>query len=194
MKNQHWLRNVCCLLFIVAIALTGCKKQVAATVPPVTPIQPAAPPPASPTITLRAAPLSIDRGQATSLQWDAKYATSVRIEPELGDVQNQGSRAVNQSSSTTYTATATGTGRTASDSARITVRIPAPPPVERPQPRPTPAVSMDELFKQNVQVVYFDYDKADIRPDQVQRLQAGAAWLKTHPGLKFTIEGHCDDR
>jgi peptidoglycan-associated lipoprotein len=194
MKNQRWLRNVCYLLFIVAAALTGCKKHVAATPPPTTPIQPAAPAPASPTITLRATTLSIDRGQGTSLQWEAKNATSVRIDPELGDVQNQGSRAVSPSSSVTYTATATGPGGTATDSARITVRIPAPPPADRPQPRPAPTVSMDELFKQNVQVVYFDYDKADIRPDQIQRLQAGAAWLKTHPGLRFTIEGHCDDR
>jgi peptidoglycan-associated lipoprotein len=45
-----------------------------------------------------------------------------------------------------------------------------------------------------VQTIYFDYDKADIRPDQVARLQANASWLREHRGLKFTIEGNCDER
>jgi peptidoglycan-associated lipoprotein len=53
---------------------------------------------------------------------------------------------------------------------------------------------MDELFRQNVQTIYFDYDKADIRPDQISRLEANASWLKQHRDLKFTIEGHCDER
>jgi len=45
-----------------------------------------------------------------------------------------------------------------------------------------------------VQTIYFDYDKADIRPDQVSQLEANASWLKQNRGVKFTIEGHCDDR
>jgi peptidoglycan-associated lipoprotein len=53
---------------------------------------------------------------------------------------------------------------------------------------------MADLFRQNVEMVHFDYDKADIRPDQIARLQNDAAWLKQHPGVKFTVEGHCDDR
>jgi peptidoglycan-associated lipoprotein len=170
----------------------GCKKHVAAA-PPVAPVQPAPPAPA-PTITLRATPASIDRGQPTSLQWEARNATSVRIEPELGTVQSQGSRSLNPSSSITYTATATGPGGSASDSARITVRIPAAAAVTPTQPRPEPAVNMSELFRQNVQPIYFDYDKAEVRPDQIARLQADASWLKGHRGLKFTIEGDCDER
>jgi peptidoglycan-associated lipoprotein len=193
LRNQHWLRILSCLLFISVVALTGCKKHVVAAATPAPPPQPAPPPPA-PTITLRAAPASIDRGQATSLQWEAKNASSVRIEPELGTVQNQGSRSVNPGSSVTYTATATGPGGSASDSTRITVRVPAAAAPASPTPRPQPAVSTDELFRQNVQVIYFDYDKADIRPDQVSRLQANATWLKSHRGLKFTIDGNCDDR
>src|SRR5215467_11684265 len=101
----------------------GCKKHVAAAATPAPPPQPAPPPPA-PTIILRATLVSIDRGQAISLQWEAKNASSVRIEPELGTVQNQGSRSVNPGSSVTYTATATGPGGSATDSARITVRVP----------------------------------------------------------------------
>ena len=53
---------------------------------------------------------------------------------------------------------------------------------------------MDEMFRQNVQTIYFDFDKSDIRPDQVPRVEADASWLKDHRGLKFRIEGHCDER
>jgi len=192
MKRQKYFRSACCLLFVAALASTGCKKHVAAATPATPPVQPAAPEPA-PTITLRAAPGAIDRGQSTSLEWQATNATSVRIEPELGSVQSQGSRSVSPSSSVTYTAMAIGPGGSASDSARITVRIPpAAPPA--PAPRAEPRVSVDDLFRQNMQTVYFDYDKADIRPDQVRSLQSDASWLKSHPGLKFTIEAGCDDR
>ena len=53
---------------------------------------------------------------------------------------------------------------------------------------------MDELFNQNIQPIYFDYDKADIRTDQVSRIEANVTWLKEHPNVRFTIEGHCDER
>jgi peptidoglycan-associated lipoprotein len=193
MRSQHWFRIGCCLLFIAAVTLTGCKKHVAAAPATTPPVQPAPAPPA-PTITLRAAPASIDRGQATSLQWEARNASSVRIEPELGNVQNQGTRSVNPSSSVTYTATATGPGGSAADSARVTVRVPATAAPTRPEPRVDARVSVEELFRQNMKTIYFDYDKAEIRPDQVAPLQADAAWLKGQSALKFTIEGNCDER
>jgi peptidoglycan-associated lipoprotein len=60
--------------------------------------------------------------------------------------------------------------------------------------RPTADVSIDALFRQNVQPVYFDYDKAEIRPDQIQRLRANALWFNSHRDMTFTIEGHSDER
>ena len=42
--------------------------------------------------------------------------------------------------------------------------------------------------------VFYDYDKSDIRDDQVPVLQANAAWLKSHPQYKLLVEGHCDER
>jgi peptidoglycan-associated lipoprotein len=192
MRHQQWFRSISLVFLMVSVVLIGCKKNVAAT-PPAPSVQPAVPAPA-PTITLRATPAAIDRGQPTSLQWEARNATSVHIEPELGNVQNQGSRSVSPSSSVTYTATATGPGGSAADSARITVRIPAAAAAAPPQPRPEAAVSVSDLFRQNMQPIYFDYDKAEVRPDQISRLQADAFWLKSHLGLKFTIEGNCDER
>ena len=195
MKNPHWLRVVCYLFLITVVSLTGCKKKVAAAAPatPAPAAQPTARPPA-PTITLRATSAAIDRGQTTSLQWDAKNAGAVTIQPEVGSVQSTGTRSVTPTSSVTYTATATGPGGSASDSARITVNVPAASAPARPAPRPDVKVSADELLRQNVQTIYFDYDKAEVRPDQVSRLEADASWLKQQRNLKFTVEGHCDER
>jgi len=192
MRIKYWFR-IASFLFLLCIAVAGCKKNVAAA-PPAPPVQPAPPPPA-PAITLRASPVAVDRGQSVGLQWEAKNASSVRIEPELGAVQIQGSRLVNPASSVTYTATATGPGGTASDSARITVRVP--PPAATPattNPRPAPNVSVADLFARNVQTIYFDYDQSNIRPDQISRLDSDAAWLKEHRDARFTVEGHSDER
>ena len=194
MRNQDKIKLLCLLLLVAASIAAGCKKNVAAAPPPPPPVQPTPPSPPAPAITLRAAPATIDRGQATSLQWEAKNAASVRIQPDVGNVQSQGSRSVSPTSSVTYTATATGPGGSASDTARITVRVPAAAATTRPEPRPDTRVSLEELFRQNIQTIYFSYDQSDIRPDQVSRLEGNVSWLKQHPGVKFTIEGHCDER
>jgi peptidoglycan-associated lipoprotein len=181
------------LLFFTLIAL-GCHKTPAQ--PPTPPPPAAAPPPAAPapTITLRAQPTTIDRGGSTTLQWDAKNATSVSIAPGVGDVAVTGNRSVSPTSTVTYTATAMGPGGNATDVARITVNTPAPAENSTPPPRNTPNVAMSELFSQNVKTIYFDYDKSDIRPDQVSNLQSNANWLKSNQNARFTIEGHCDER
>jgi peptidoglycan-associated lipoprotein len=187
------IQKVSIVVAIGFASVTGCKKHVAAAAPTSTPAPaPAAAP--APTITLRATPATLDRGQVATLQWDAKNASSVQIQPALGTVTSTGTRSVNPTSSVTYTATATGPGGTASDSARVTVRVPAAPAATRNDTRPTPNVSLTDLFRQNIQTIYFDYDQAEIRPDQVSRLQSDAAWLKEHPGVKFVVEGNCDDR
>jgi peptidoglycan-associated lipoprotein len=179
-------------LILGALLLTSCHKKVAATTTPPPPPPPPAPAAPAPTITLRANPGTINSGGSTNLQWTAQNATAVRIEPGIGDVNANGNRQVSPTSSVTYTATATGPGGTASDTARITVNAAAPPP---PAPvKTTPNVSIDQLFSSNVQTIYFDYDKSEIRPDQMARLQSNATWLKQNPSVHFTVEGNCDDR
>lgn len=42
--------------------------------------------------------------------------------------------------------------------------------------------------------IFFDFDKSDIRGDQVSILEKQAAWLKQFPGVTVVIEGHCDER
>ena len=49
-------------------------------------------------------------------------------------------------------------------------------------------------FTENVRDVYFDYDKSDVRDDQKSTLADAASFLKTNSSVKFSIEGHCDER
>jgi peptidoglycan-associated lipoprotein len=85
--------------------------------------------------------------------------------------------------------TATGPGGTADASARVTVTPPPPPP-----PPPPPQPTLDELFTRGVRDSYFDYDRADIRPDAREALSQTAQFLRSNPQVRVTIEGHCDER
>ena len=171
--------------FAVVVFAFGCKHPPKA--PPPQPAAPA-PAPARPTVTLQASPTSINKGDSSTLSWNSTDATQLTIEPEIGAVTAQGSTKVSPSDSTTYTITATGPGGSASATATVTVNAPPPPP-------PPPAgPTDDELFLREVRDAYFDYDKADIRPDARQALSKTADFLKNYTRFKVTIEGHCDER
>jgi len=181
-------------LFCLTFLALGCHKKVAVTTPPPPPSAPPPPAAPAPTITLRAQPSTIDRGASTTLQWEARNAATVTITPAVGDVAVTGNRSVSPTSSVSYQATATGPGGSASDVARVTVNIPpAPPSAAPPSPR-APDVTTSELFQRNVKDIYFDYDKADIKPESVSVLIGNATWLKANGNIRFTIEGHCDER
>lgn len=193
MAVQHRHLRVVFLITLLSVVLfASCSKKVA-TAPP--PPPPAAPPPPAPqpTVTLRATPTTVERGAAVALQWETTNAGSVRIEPGIGDVATTGNRSVSPTSSVTYTATATGPGGTASDTARITVNVAAAPPPVPPTPR-EPVVDASAIFDKNVKTIYFDYDKSEIRPDQMAQLRTNADWLKQNPSIRFVIQGHCDER
>jgi len=183
-------RSLCRASLLTALAAAvftfGCHGRRIAPPPP----QPPAPAPAAarPTVTLQASPTSINKGESATLSWNSTDATQLTISPEVGAVTAQGSTKVTPADSTTYTITATGPGGSADASARVTVNAPPPPPVAAPQP------SLDELFPKEVRDAYFDYDKADIRPDARESLSKTADFLKNYPQIKVTIEGHCDER
>ena len=64
-----------------------------------------------------------------------------------------------------------------------------------PPPRPeATGPSDDELFRRNMRDIHFDFDKWQIRDDQLAMVQTDAAFLKQHPNINFTVEGHCDER
>jgi peptidoglycan-associated lipoprotein len=182
-------RSLAVLVGILGIALLAgaCKgKKVAAPPPPPPPL-----PPAAPTVTLTAEPSTVEKRQSVTLSWTSQNATDLDLQPGVGKVQAQGSTTATPDDSTTYTLTVTGPGGTATATARVTVTIPPPPP---PPPPPVMEVNEEELFGKQVKDAYFDYDKSNIRPDAEQALNADGSFFKDHAGVKFTIEGHCDER
>jgi peptidoglycan-associated lipoprotein len=190
-KSLFTLTILVLLLAGVALTGTGCAKKpplpppVAKTEPP----PPPPPPPAAPTVQLSASPTTIEKGQSTTLSWSSKNATNVSLDAGIGTVEASGTRTVSPGASTTYKVTASGAGGTATAETRITVTVPPPPP-----PPPPRTISDSEFFGSNVKDVYFDYDKYDIRSDAQTTLQGNSRALAERGGIKFSIEGHCDER
>jgi peptidoglycan-associated lipoprotein len=171
------------LSFLLAAILTlgACHKKAAPAPPPPPPA-----PPAAPTASLSASPDTIQPGQASTLSWQTTNATDVTIDGRRVDATGQAS--VTPAQSTTYRLSAKGAGGTQEATARVTVTTPAP------VTAPPPSASEEEQFSQNVKDIYFDYDKYDLRPDQTATAQSNAQWLAQHANVKFTVEGHCDER
>jgi peptidoglycan-associated lipoprotein len=169
---------------ILAAAFTfGCsKKPLSSTTPPAPPPAPA---PSQPTVSLQANPSSISAGDSATLSWTSTDATQLTIAPDVGGVTAQGSTKVTPSSSTSYTITASGPGGSASSTARITVGTAAPPEAE---------LGPDAIWLKEVKDAFFDFNKADIRPDARTALASTAQFLRDYPQIKVTIEGHCDER
>ena len=168
------------LLLAEVFFVTGCAKKAAKVTPPVPP------PPAAPTATLAAAPDVIQQGQTTTLTWQTQNATEINI-PGVGMLPASGSRQVTLQSSSTFTLTAKGPGGTQTASTRVTVNAVA-------AAVPQPSESEEDMFGHNIKDVFFNYDKSDIRDDEVATAQADAQFLAAHPDIKILIEGHCDDR
>jgi len=168
------------VMFAAMLLLAGCAKKVAKATPPTPP-----PPPAAPTATLAANPNVIQQGQTTELSWQTANSAEITI-AGLGTVPASGSLTLTPSTSTTYTLEAKGPGGTTDASARVTVNARA--------VSLTPSPTDEELFSKNINDVFFDYDKSNIRADQASTTQHDAAFLQQHPSIKVLVEGHCDDR
>ena len=185
LASRSLYRTGLLITLAAAVFTFGCAKKKVAPPPPPPPPPPAA---ARPTVTLQASPSSVNKGESATLSWNSTDATQLTIAPEVGAVTAQGTTKVTPSDSTSYTITAAGPGGSASATASVTVNAPPPP------PPPPPGPSDDELFLGGVRDAYFDYDKADLRPDARAALSKTADFLKNYPRFKVTIEGHCDER
>lgn len=66
--------------------------------------------------------------------------------------------------------------------------------------RVDPAVTAAEQMRQKMEAlrrentVYFDFDRATIRPEFVEVLQAHGEFLRANPSVRVTVEGHTDER
>jgi peptidoglycan-associated lipoprotein len=178
-RTRNWSLILGALTAIMLVS--GCKKKEEKVPNP--------PPAKAPTASLSADPTSIQRGQSSTLKWDTTDATEVALDGNK--VDPSGSQSVSPTQTTTYHLVAKGAGGTQEATAQVTV---AAPPTPTPTPVATPSPIPDEqLFAQSVRDIYFDYDKADLRPDAQQQL-AQAAQLIKQKGWKVQIEGNCDER
>lgn len=70
---------------------------------------------------------------------------------------------------------------------------PALPPTITPAPPPAPPVvplpSTDRLT-----TIHFDFDRAELRPDQIAVLETNLRVLRADQDLRIEIQGHCDER
>lgn len=171
------------VLLVVLVATAGCKKKTppppAVTAPPV-----AAP---APTAKISAAPTELSAGDQVVLSWQTTDASTVSIDG-LGDVPTSGVKTVTPTTSTTYHLVAKGTGGSADASVRVTVS--APPAAAA----PVNTMSAEEEFKANVQDIFFDYDKYDLRSDAQATISHDVSYLASHPNVKILIGGYCDER
>ncbi len=173
------------VLLVSIAAIGGCKKKEAA--PPPASTAPVATAPA-PTATITATPTSISAGDQVVLSWRTTDATSVSIDG-IGQVPTAGVKTVLPTVSTSYHLVAVGDGGQTDATARVTVAAP-PSAVEA----PTSGMSDEEAFHANVQDIFFDYDTAEIRADAQATLSKDAAYLNSHPDVRFVIGGYCDER
>lgn len=178
-SKKQWIQTAM-LLSLLALVI-GCKKKEAPPPPP--------PPPKPVTATLSANPTSIQRGQSANLTWSTENATDVTLEGNKVDAS--GSQTVSPNDTTTYHLSAKGAAGSQDVTATLSVTAPPPPPTPAPTPAPP---SDDEVFAQAVRDIYFDYDKADLRPESQQALASAAQVISQHPNWRVQIEGNCDER
>jgi len=176
------------VLSLGVLALAGCHHK---TVAP--PAAATAPPTPAPTANLTAEPLAVDLGQSVVLNWRTTDATSVSIDG-LGPVAVNGTQTVTPSSSTNFHLTAKGDGGSAEANVRVTVRVPTTPTTSDNGNSDAENASADKVFHQNVPDIFFDYDSYTLRPEGQTSAQKAAAYLTSHPEIKITIGGYCDER
>lgn len=51
----------------------------------------------------------------------------------------------------------------------------------------------EKAVRADFEPIYFDLDKADLKPQGIRVAERAAKWLKKHPDACVTIEGHCCD-
>ena len=195
MKRSPFLFISIVIITITLMLLAvGCGKKT----PPVAPkisrpggydVASGSTPASAPTATIRANPVSIERGQSTTLTWVTSNADEVTIDNGIGTVEASGSRTVRPLESTTYRLRATNIVAVVPAEVRVTVTDDG-----TATPPPPSFINDAAYFDANMHDVFFDLDDYSIRSDARQILQENARALKERLNILVTIEGHCDER
>ena len=60
------------------------------------------------------------------------------------------------------------------------------------QQRGDGVIETDDMIRNLLQPVYFDYDKSAIRAEERAKLQAAREYINSNPQYRLLLEGHCD--
>jgi peptidoglycan-associated lipoprotein len=199
--TMHTLKTVSLVSLIAGLAgmvvfASSCHHRTVAESHPIpAPASAETAPPAAPSCNLTAEPASLSPGQSATLTWTSANATSLDLEPGLGQQQAIGSVSVTPQGSTEYTLTASGPGGNGACMARVTVVTP-PTSAESPSEATVTEENLvgGALTNAGLKDAFFDLDKADLRQDAQEALKADADYLRAHPSVKVEIEGNCDAR
>jgi len=181
---------------VLLLASVACTKKVSVLPPAPPKVEVAeAPRPNPPTIVSFAAePGTLERGQSAALRWIVKDATQVEINQGIGVVALADERRVSPEDDTIYRLRAIGPGGTADATTKIGVMLPPPPPPKAEPPRPT----ISERISNEIQDVFFAFDRSDLNSDSRTALAHNATALKEiltdFPTHTVILEGHCDER
>jgi peptidoglycan-associated lipoprotein len=150
---------------------------------------PAAPSAAAPVIEFSAVPNRIEPGEPVELRWAVRDASTAFVDQGIGSVPaRQGSRRIFPARTTRYKLIATGPAGSASASVLVNVLVPA---------AQAPPRTLTERLATEVQDVYFDPGKSEVREDSRAVLGEDAKALTRilydFPGIEILVEGHCDE-
>jgi peptidoglycan-associated lipoprotein len=193
LKKTQLVFLVAGLAGMVVFASSCHHRTVAESHPVPAPTSPVETPPAA-SCNLTAEPASVSPGQSATLTWTSANATSLDLEPALGQQQATGSATVTPQGSTEYTLSVTGPGGTGACMARVTVVTPPPNSSEGAAAQVSEENLPGAVPNAGIKDIFFDLDKADLRPDAQEALKAAADYLRAHPSVKVEIEGNCDAR
>jgi OOP family OmpA-OmpF porin len=77
---------------------------------------------------------------------------------------------------------------------KIFLGPPPPPPPAPEAPVVVPPVVTPPAAPDQLEAIYFDFDKYVIMPEGREALKRNAEWLQKNPGAKVVVEGNCDER
>ena len=140
-----------------------------------------------PTISFSISTESIIRTQTAQLNWSVENAETIKIEPAIGFVEQQGSRVINPFESTTYTITAVGLTDTSSKTKTVILNVYPTPLLERLQ-IPTPSnIKLEASFEHSrvelpSMLNFESIDKFSFRVPKIQKLNS--KFIPNNPTVK----------